>query len=163
MQRHRPRLLSRRRPVFRIRPGQRSRSSGASGSSAWRSAIGVVLVENDIYSELRYRGKPLPTLKSLDESGNTILLGSYSKVSFPGLRVGWVIAPRAVVARLAEAKQISDLHSDQLSQAVLLRFAESGELERHLTQTRAAGAKAAGSRAARLRTLSAARRNVYAT
>lgn len=103
--------------------------------------FGVVLVENDIYSELRYHGKALPALKALDETGNTILLGSYSKVAFPGLRVGWVIAPRAVVARLAEAKQISDLHSDQLSQGVLLRFAESGELARHLERTRVAGAE----------------------
>jgi 2-aminoadipate transaminase len=103
--------------------------------------FGAVLIENDIYSELRYQGKALPTVKALDETGNTILLGSYSKVAFPGLRVGWVIAPRAVVARLAEAKQISDLHSDQLSQGVLLRFAESGELARHLERTRVAGAE----------------------
>ncbi len=103
--------------------------------------FGLVLVENDIYSELRYSGKPLPRLKELDSTGNTILLRSYSKVSFPGLRVGWVIAPRAVIARMAEAKQLSDLHSDQLSQAVLLRFAESGELERHLERTRREGAE----------------------
>jgi DNA-binding transcriptional MocR family regulator len=103
--------------------------------------FGTVLVETDIYSELRYENAALPTLKELDRSGHTILLGSYSKVSFPGLRVGWAIAPRAVVARLAEAKQISDLHSDQLSQAVLLRFAQSGELERHLERTRATGAE----------------------
>ena len=101
----------------------------------------VVLVENDIYSELRYQGPHLPTLKELDETGNTILLRSYSKVSFPGLRVGWVIAPQPVIARLAEAKQLSDLHSDQLSQAVLLRFAESGELERHLERARSEGAE----------------------
>jgi 2-aminoadipate transaminase len=96
-------------------------------------------VENDIYSDLRYRGKALPTLKELDASGQTILLRSYSKVSFPGLRVGWVIAPRQVVAHLADMKQMSDLHSDQLSQAILLRFAESGELGRHLERTRHAG------------------------
>ncbi len=103
--------------------------------------FGVVLIESDIYSELRYEGSALPSLKQLDASGNTILLGSYSKVSFPGLRVGWIIAPRPVIARLAEAKQLSDLHSDQLSQAVLLRFAQSGELARHLERTRAAGAE----------------------
>lgn len=101
--------------------------------------FGTVLVESDIYSDLRYRGKPLPSLKELDESGQTILLRSYSKISFPGLRVGWVIAPQPVVARLADAKQLSDLHSDQLSQAILLRFAESGELDRHLDRTRRAG------------------------
>lgn len=102
---------------------------------------GLVLVENDIYSELRYSGNALPTLKQLDTTGNTILLRSYSKVSFPGLRVGWVIAPRPVIARLAEAKQLSDLHSDRLSQAVLLRFAESGELDAHLERTRRDGAE----------------------
>jgi 2-aminoadipate transaminase len=102
---------------------------------------GAALIENDIYSELRYGGEALPTLKQLDATGNTILLRSYSKVSFPGLRVGWVIAPRPVIARLAEWKQLSDLHSDRLSQAVLLRFAESGELQAHLERTRRDGAK----------------------
>lgn len=102
---------------------------------------GCILIENDIYSALHYTVEPLPTLKQLDGSGNTILLRSYSKVAFPGLRVGWVVAPWPVVARLAEAKEISDLHSDHLSQAVLLRFAESGELESHLERTRAGGAE----------------------
>jgi DNA-binding transcriptional MocR family regulator len=99
----------------------------------------VVLVENDIYTELRYRGEALPALKQLDDSGNTILLRSFSKILFPGLRVGWITGPRAAIARLAEAKQTSDLHSDQLSQAVLLRLAESGALERHVETTRRAG------------------------
>ena len=89
------------------------------------------LIENDIYGDLRYEGEPLPTIKQLDESGDTILLRSFSKIAFPGLRVGWVIGPRAVIARMTEAKQLSDLHTDQLSQAVLLRFAESGRLEAH--------------------------------
>lgn len=102
---------------------------------------GCTIVENDIYSELRYAGEPLPTLKQLDETGNTVLLRSYSKVSFPGLRVGWIIAPRPLIAQLAEIKEISDLHSDQLSQAVLLRFAEAGELAKHLERTRRAGAE----------------------
>jgi DNA-binding transcriptional MocR family regulator len=117
--------------------------TGASIPAAKRRRIvelvqrsGTILIENDIYGELRYHGEPAPALKRLDESGHTILLRSYSKVSFPGLRVGWVIAPRPVIAHLAELKQTSDLHSDQLSQAVLLRFAESGELARHLARTR---------------------------
>jgi DNA-binding transcriptional MocR family regulator len=100
---------------------------------------GVILVENDIYSELRYLGDELPTLKQLDDSGKTVLLRSYSKVAFPGLRVGWVTAPREIIARLTEEKQISDLHSDQLAQAIFLRFAESGELAEHVKRTREAG------------------------
>ena len=68
-----------------------------------------------------------------------MLLRSFSKVAFPGLRVGWVIAPRALIEKLTEAKQWSDLHTDQLSQAVLLRFAESGRLEQHRQRMLAAG------------------------
>ena len=104
-------------------------------------AAGVVLIENDTYGDLRYEGNPIPSLKQLDGGADTILLRSYSKVAFPGLRVGWAIGPRAVIARMVEAKQLSDLHSDQLSQAVLLRFAESGRLESHRQKTLKAGAE----------------------
>ena len=104
-------------------------------------AAGVVVVENDIYGELRYHGEPVPLMKQLDEAGDTILLGSFSKITFPGLRVGWVIGPRAFLARLAEAKEGSDLHTDQLAQAVLLRFAQSGRMEAHRSCMLAAGAE----------------------
>ncbi|MBV9611101.1 MAG: PLP-dependent aminotransferase family protein [Acidobacteriaceae bacterium] len=139
VQRHRPRMLLV-TPSFQNPTGSTLSLERRKRIGQLAERWGLVLVESDIYSELRYVGKALPPVKALDETGNAILLGSYSKVSFPGLRVGWVLGPRAVVARLADAKQISDLHSDQLSQAVLLRFAESGELERHLERTRAAGA-----------------------
>lgn len=102
---------------------------------------GTVLVENDIYGELRYRGEAAPLMKRLDGAGDTVLLGSFSKITFPGLRVGWVLGPRALVSRLAEIKQWTDLHTDQLAQAVLLRFAESGRLEEHRKRVRAAGRK----------------------
>jgi 2-aminoadipate transaminase len=140
IQRNRPRLLIV-TPSFQNPTGATLPLERRKRIVSLAQRFGLVLVENDIYSELRYQGKPLPTLKALDETGNTILLRSYSKVSFPGLRVGWAIAPRTVISRLADAKQISDLHSDQLSQAVLLRFAESGELEHHLERTRIAGAE----------------------
>ncbi len=100
---------------------------------------GVLLVENDIYGDLRYEGAHIDPVKRLDETGDTILLRSFSKLAFPGLRVGWVIAPRPLIEKLTEAKQWSDLHTDQLSQAVLLRFAESGRLEEHRQRMLAAG------------------------
>jgi 2-aminoadipate transaminase len=102
---------------------------------------GVVVVENDAYGGLRYEGEPLPSLKQLDESGDAILLRTFSKVAFPGLRVGWVFGPKALIGRLAEAKLLADLHTDQLSQAVMLRFVESGRLGAHRARMVAAGAE----------------------
>lgn len=90
---------------------------------------GAVLIENDIYTELAYSGTTPPRLKQTDP--NVILLGSFSKVAFPGIRVGWIIAPRPVIARVTELKQLADLHTDHLSQAFLLNFVESGRLARH--------------------------------
>jgi len=60
-----------------------------------------------------------------------VVLRSFSKLAFPGLRVGWVVAPRGLINRLTSTKRWSDLHTDQLSQAVLMRFAESGRLAEH--------------------------------
>jgi 2-aminoadipate transaminase len=102
---------------------------------------GTIIIESDLYGGLRYQGEDVPSIKRMDESGDTILLGSFSKIAFPGLRVGWVIGPRRFIARLTEAKEACDLHSDQLSQAVLLKFAESGRLEAHRKKMIAAGAE----------------------
>ena len=100
---------------------------------------GTALVENDIYGDLRYRGAPEPTIKGLDPNVGTLLLRSFSKIAFPGLRVGWILGPRPILSRLAEAKQWCDLHSDQLSQAIVLRFAETGRLQQHLENVRRIG------------------------
>lgn len=101
----------------------------------------IPVLENDPYGDLRYEGAPLPALKALDDRCGTVLLRSFSKVSFPGLRVGWVLGPKPLLDKLRQAKETADLHTDQLSQAVLLEFAESGRLERHLDKVRAAGAE----------------------
>lgn len=98
---------------------------------------GAVLIENDLYSELRYEGEDAPRLKTYDS--DAILLGSFSKIAFPGARVGWIIAPKPLVARATELKQVADLHTDQLSQAFLLEFAKSGALERHRARAVTAG------------------------
>jgi 2-aminoadipate transaminase len=80
-------------------------------------------------------------LKQLDEHGGTVLLRSFSKVSFPGLRVGWALGPKPLIDRLRNAKETADLHTDQLSQAVLLEFTESGRLETHRKRVLQAGAE----------------------
>jgi len=140
------RVIARERPRLIVVTSNFQNPTGATMPLASRKALlritqaaGVIVVENDIYGALVYEEDPIPTVKSLDETGDAILLRSFSKVAFPGLRVGWVIGPRALIERLTEAKQWSDLHTDQLSQAVLLRFAESGRLARHRERMLEAG------------------------
>jgi len=141
------RVLARERPRLIVVTPNFQNPTGATLPLAARRQLlklvreaGVVLIESDIYGDLRYEGRALQTLKQLDETGDTVLLGSFSKIAFPGLRTGWVIGPRALVARLADAKQCCDLHSDQLAQAVVARFAASGRLAAHRERVRAAGA-----------------------
>ena len=141
------RVLARERPKVLLVTSNFQNPTGATLPLEAREAVlrmarefGVLLVENNIYGDLRYEGVDIPTIKQMDVSGGSVLLRSFSKIAFPGLRVGWVIAPRAVIARLAEVKQWCDLHTDQLSQAILLRFAVSGRLAAHARSVRTAGA-----------------------
>jgi 2-aminoadipate transaminase len=102
---------------------------------------GTPVIENDAYGELRYAGESLPALKQLDTANGVVLLRSFSKVSFPGLRVGWALGPKPLIDRLRQAKEAADLHTDQLSQAVLLEFMESGRLEAHRRRVLGEGAQ----------------------
>lgn len=94
----------------------------------------VPVVEDAIYGRLRLRGTALPSLKSLDRTGSVIQIDSFSKIAFPGLRVGWCIGPESVIERLRLLKQSTDLHTDQLAQAVLAEFMNRGYLARHLAR-----------------------------
>jgi 2-aminoadipate transaminase len=145
---HLERVLERERPRFLVVTSNFQNPTGATLPLAARRTLldaarmaRVPVVENDAYGDLRYQGEPLPPLKQLDEHGGTILLRSFSKVSFPGLRVGWAIGPKPLLDRLRQAKASADLHTDQLSQAVLLDFAQSGRLEAHRTRIIEAGAE----------------------
>lgn len=90
----------------------------------------VPVVEDDVYGGLRYHGRELPPLKSLDTAGLVVYLGSFSKAGFPGFRVGWVVASRRVIERLRWAKQRSDLHTNLLVQAVLAELGNGGWLDK---------------------------------
>ncbi|MCH7986550.1 MAG: PLP-dependent aminotransferase family protein [Acidobacteria bacterium] len=94
------------------------------------------VVEDNIYGALRLRGRELPSLKALDTSELVIHLNSFSKVGFPGLRVGWVVANQQVIDRLRLAKQATDLHTDQLAQAALAEFGRRGLFARLLKRSR---------------------------
>jgi DNA-binding transcriptional MocR family regulator len=96
----------------------------------------VPVVEDDPYAELRYDGKPLPSLAALDEGSHVLYLSSFSKVLFPGMRIGFVVAPRPAVRQLALAKQTMDLHSSTAGQYLLERFIRDGHYARHLKTVR---------------------------
>jgi 2-aminoadipate transaminase len=142
------RVLARTRPRLLATTPNFQNPTGVTLPAAARRAVlqatraaGCVMVENDTYGDLRYTGEAAPPIKRVDSTGDTVLLRSFSKLTFPGLRVGWVIGPKAFIARLAEAKQLADLHTDQLSQAALLRFVESGRLKEHHERVLASGAE----------------------
>jgi 2-aminoadipate transaminase len=96
------------------------------------SRYGTPVVEDDFDSELRFDGDPLPPLKALDERGSVLHIGTFSKGLFPGLRLGFVVAPPPVVAMLGRTKLIADYHTSLLLQAAVLEFCREGHYDRHL-------------------------------
>jgi 2-aminoadipate transaminase len=94
----------------------------------------VPIIEDSIYARTRLRGTALPSLRSLDTHNNVIQIDSFSKIAFPGLRVGWCIGPESAVERLRLVKLATDLHTDQFSQATLAEFIERGYLKRHVAR-----------------------------
>ena len=91
----------------------------------------VPIVEDGFDSSLFYGERPLGPLKAHDTDGVVIYIGTFSKILFPGLRLGWLIAPPPVIERLQAAKQLADLHTSGLIQAAVHRFCERRLLDRH--------------------------------
>jgi 2-aminoadipate transaminase len=91
----------------------------------------VPIVEDGFDPSLHYGPRPPSPLKARDRHGLVIYIGTFSKILFPGLRLGWLLAPGPVIERLAAAKQLADLHTSALLQAAVHRFCERRLLERH--------------------------------
>jgi 2-aminoadipate transaminase len=96
----------------------------------------VPVVEDHIYARLHVRDERVPSLKQLDRSNLVIHIDSFAKVAFPGLRVGWIVAPAAAIERLRVVKQSTDLHTDQLAQATLAEFLRRGLFTKHVAKMR---------------------------
>jgi 2-aminoadipate transaminase len=105
---------------------------------------GLAIIEDDPYGELDYEGQRLPSLMSLAPE-HVLYMGSFSKVLAPGLRLGFIIGPRAVIAKLVQAKQAADLHTPSLTQRIAYEVVKDGFLDTHIPSIRtlyAAQAKA---------------------
>lgn len=94
----------------------------------------VPIVEDGIYARLGLVGARPPSLKALDRDGHVIQIDSFSKIAFPGLRIGWCIGAAGAVERLRLVKQSADLHTNHLAQATLAEFIRRGCLTRHLAR-----------------------------
>jgi DNA-binding transcriptional MocR family regulator len=94
--------------------------------------LDIPVIEDAAYAMLRFEGEALPCITALEvvrrgsiEAARTIYCGTFSKVLSPGLRVGWIVAPRALIRRLVLIKQASDLNSATINQMVMQRLAEA--------------------------------------
>lgn len=102
----------------------------------WAEAKGAYIVEDDYDSEFRYQGRAIPSLKSLDEGGRVVYVGTFSKTLLPSLRIAYLVVPAALRSVFRNAKWLADWASPSFEQHALARFLESGDFERHLRRAR---------------------------
>lgn len=137
LQRHRPKLIYT-LPTFQNPSGavmslQRRRHLL---ELAYRYQVPVL--EDDPYSDLRYAGEALPTLRTLDTHGYVLYLSTFSKALSPGLRIGFLVAPRPALRQMTLAKQAVDLHTNTPAQWLADRFLREGLFAPHLLRVREA-------------------------
>ena len=102
----------------------------------WARQTGAMIFEDDYDGEYRYSGRTVPALQGLDRNDVVLFAGSFSKVLFPALRLGYLIVPEDLVERFTAAKSILNRHSPLLEQTVLCEFIEAGHFGRHLRRMR---------------------------
>ena len=99
---------------------------------AWAAASGCWIVEDDYDGEFRYDARPLAALKSLDRDGRVLYFGTFSKVLFPSLRLGYIVLPPGLRDAFIGAKWLTDRGCPAIEQAALARLMADGAFERHL-------------------------------
>ena len=97
----------------------------------------VLIIEDNPYGDLRFSGEDLPSIKSMDEDGRVIYVGSFSKTMAPGLRVGFAIADKQIISKMTVAKQGEDVHTNILSQIICHEFMTEYDFDAHLKNLQA--------------------------
>lgn len=99
---------------------------------AWAAHTGAYVLEDDYDGEYRYEGRPLEAVQALDRDGRVIYTGTFSRVLFPSLRMGYVVMPPSLAPVLTRAKWVADRHTSLVQQAALADFLREGHLERSI-------------------------------
>lgn len=100
------------------------------------SSTGAWILEDDYDSEYRYNGHPLSSLQGIDNNNSVIYMGTFSKVMFPGLRLGYLIVPPHLIESFTAAKMLADRNSPIFEQAALEKFISEGHYGRHIRRMR---------------------------
>lgn len=103
---------------------------------AWARRAGAMVLEDDYDSEYRFTGAPLPALQGLDRQERVLYTGSFSKVLFPSLRLGYLVVPPALVDPVCAAKSLASRSAPRLEQAILTDFLVEGHFGRHVRRMR---------------------------
>ncbi|MFD9337970.1 PLP-dependent aminotransferase family protein [Streptomyces sp. NPDC060028] len=136
--RERPRLLYT-IPTFQNPTGRTLPGARRAAVAEIAARLGLWLVEDDPYGDLRYEGSPVPWLAAHPGAEDrTALLGSFSKIMAPGLRLGWLRAPAALRRAVVVAKQAADLHTSTVDQLAAAHYLAEADLAAHIATVRAA-------------------------
>jgi GntR family transcriptional regulator/MocR family aminotransferase len=103
---------------------------------AWARRAGAWVLEDDYDSEFRYAGRPLASLQGIDDGGRVIYVGTFSKVLFPGLRLGYAVVPPELLDAVLSARLLTDWHPAALQEGVVTDFLEEGHFAQHLRRMR---------------------------
>ncbi len=105
---------------------------------AWAERHDAWVIEDDYDGEYRYRGVPLAPLASLDRQGRVLYVGTFCKIAFPALRLGYLVLPKALVEPFAQRRALDMRHSEIGTQAVMAEFIAAGHFQRHVRRMREA-------------------------
>ena len=104
----------------------------------WAERTGGWIVEDDYDGEYRYSGAPLAPLAALDQHGRVLYVGTFGKVAFPALRLGYLVLPRHLVEPFSQRRAVDMRHSEIGTQAVMAEFIAAGHFQRHIRRMRRA-------------------------
>jgi GntR family transcriptional regulator / MocR family aminotransferase len=102
----------------------------------WAARVGSFIIEDDYDSEYQFNGQPAPALQGLDRNGSVIFIGTFTKLLFPSLRLGYIVLPPSLAEVLVSFRRGSELRASGIEQAILCDFMVEGHFGRHLRKMR---------------------------